>query len=266
MVRIAGNRGRFYPDRCSQIEEMIAGFDHLIAEHISDQTYLSLRPRAVIVPHAGYVYSGFTANIAYRLLSNSAPKRVIVIGPSHHLYFEGISGSMLERYETPCGDLPIDGSYLSVLAAKYPIVYIPEVHRREHSTETQMPFVRHYLPESSVVELVYGADIDYQVLASLIDELLQDPLNAVVISSDLSHFHTLEQAQRLDNICLMGITQKAIQILDNGCEACGLPGLKAITEAAHKNRLSIHLLDYRTSADTTGDTQNVVGYMSAAVF
>ena len=265
MIRVAGNRGGFYPDSCVEVEGMIAEFNGMLLKTLQGPKMLSQRPSAIIVPHAGYLYSGFTANIAHRMLGNREPKRVIVIGPSHYVYFRGISGSMLERYETPCGYLPIDREYLETLSVRHPILFVPEAHQKEHSTETQMPFVKHYCPNAKVVELIYGADTDYRILASLINEVLHDPENVVVISSDLSHFYTQKEAEKLDKVCLSGVVQKDIEILDHGCEACGLIGIKALVEVARKGQHKIELLDYRTSADVSGDRERVVGYMSAAM-
>jgi len=265
MIRVAGNRGSFYPNSCIEVEEMIAEFNGMLTDRVSELKLLSKRPRAIIVPHAGYIYSGFTANIAHRMLGNRAPRRVVVIGPSHHVYFSGISGSMLERYETPCGYLPIDRVYLEKLAKTHPLLFVAEAHEKEHSTETQMPFIKHYIPDTKVVELIYGSHTEYTAVASLIDEVMQDPENAVVISSDLSHFYTLEEAQKRDKICLSGIVQRDTEILENGCEACGIIGIKAMIEVVRKKEFQIKLLDYRTSADVSGDRESVVGYMSAAI-
>jgi len=246
------------------MEEMIEGFNRILDKSTTEPKLLLQRPRALIVPHAGYIYSGYTANVAYRLLANRAPRRVVVIGPSHHVYFQGISGSMLERYETPCGYLPIDRAYLSRITRHTPLLYVPEAHQKEHSTETQMPFIKHYIPEAKVIELIYGPDTTYEMLASLIDMILQAPENAVVISSDLSHFYTQEQAEKLDRVCLSGVVQRDNEILDQGCEACGLVGIKAMVEVARKEAFQARILDYRSSGDVSGEREQVVGYMSAA--
>lgn len=262
MVRRAVNLGAFYPAGCSDISQMIEHWNSILDEAIRDKEVLQQRPRAIIAPHAGYVYSGFTANIVHRLLGNTKAKRVIVIGPSHHVYFEGISGSMMDEYQTPCGTLPIDKEYLEKLVQHHPVLFVPEAHNKEHSTETQMPFIEHYLPQAKVVELIYGK-VDYRKLIPLIVQLLQDPDNVVVISSDLSHFYTLDQAKKLDSICLEGVAKESNEILERGCEACGIIGIEAMIEAAKKLGLKSELLDYRTSADASGDKNRVVGYMSA---
>ena len=262
MVRRAGNAGTFYPANCAEIEKMINHFNSVLDSAIRDKSILNQSTRAIISPHAGYIYSGFTANSAYRLLANSKAKRVVVIGPSHHVYFEGISVSLADRYETPCGDIAIDREYAYSLAKKYGFITAEQAHYKEHSTETQIPFIKHYLPDAKVVELIYGK-INYQQLVPIIKDILSNPDNAVVISSDLSHFYTLEEAKQLDNICLAGVAKEDVNILDKGCEACGIIGIKAMIEAAKELGLKSELLDYRTSADASGDKSRVVGYMSA---
>ncbi len=262
MKRVAGVRGQFYPKNCSEIEKMIQKWNRILDEKLSDKKLLKEVPRAIIVPHAGYIYSGFTANFAYRLLANSKAKRVIVIGPSHRVYIDGLSGSTQEYYETPCQDLEIDIEYLEKIKKHFPIGFSQKAHSTEHSTETQMPLIKHYLPHAKVIEFIYGK-ADYRKIAKLIKDLLKDRDNVVVISTDLSHFYTLDNAKKLDNICLNGMLKKDISILDKGCEACGMIGVKAMLQVADEVDLTVDLLDYRTSADASGDESSVVGYVSA---
>jgi hypothetical protein len=220
------------------------------------------RTRAVIVPHAGYVYSGFTANIALRLLANTNAKRIVVIGPSHRVYLKGTSISDFDTYHTPLGALYIDKSLVADLKERFDLDFIPEAHH-EHSTEVQIPFVKTYTPEVSVVELVYG-DESPANLAKVIEYLLEDPETAVVISTDLSHYYDIKKANALDSICLEAVKTLSTSELHQGCEACGKIGVEAMLIAAKKNGLKSILLDYRTSADASGDESQVVGYMSAA--
>ena len=264
MDRKAAVRGVFYPRSCRDVEKMIAQFNSVMQKHFTDKSVLQYRPRAIIVPHAGYIYSGYTANIAYHIAANSRPKRVIVIGPSHHYYFEGMSGAFYDRFETPCGSLEIDKAYLEQIKKHFPLQFVPKAHIKEHSTEVQMPFVKHYFPKAKVVEIVYGK-IAPQQLAKLIYALLKDKNNLVVISSDLSHYYTLEEAKKRDNICLNAVAKRDPKLLDKGCEACGITGLKAILTVAQKANLKTKVLDYRTSADASGDEKRVVGYMSALI-
>lgn len=264
-LRKAAVRGSFYPQECSQIKAYFEKFNHSLEEIAISKEVQNIVPRAVIVPHAGYIYSGFTANFAYRFLKQSKAKRLIVIGPSHHHYFQGISGSYYEHYESPCGDIEIDSPYLFALAKQFDIGFEPKAHAKEHSTEVQMPFIQHYLPKSKIIELIYS-DTTAKALAPLIIALLQNRDNAVIISSDLSHFHSLEEAKAFDENCLRGVANLDLTELAHGCEACGLIGVQAMILAAKQLKLTSKLLDYRTSADTSGDSSSVVGYMSAMFY
>ena len=260
-TRLASVKGLFYPDSCTKLSIYFKKF----TEYIDDSKKLSnTTARAIIVPHAGYVYSGFTANMAYQYIKNSKTKRVIVIGPSHRHYFKGISGGYYEKYETPCGDIEIDTDYLISLSKSLPIGFEPKAHKKEHSTEVQMPFIKHYLPKSKVIELIYG-DISVSSLSLIIDKLLQDKNNTIIISTDLSHFYTKSKAREHDKHCIEAIKKLDSSILDSGCEACGILGLKAMILSAKKVGLHSSLLDYRTSADYSGDESRVVGYGSAII-
>jgi AmmeMemoRadiSam system protein B len=243
---------------------MIKKFNTLMQQHFTDTKVLGYKPRAIIVPHAGYIYSGYTANLAWHIAANRQPKRVIVIGPSHHFYFKGISVAEYDRFETPCGPLPIDRDYIKKIEKSFPVSFVPKAHAKEHSTEVQMPFVRHYFPKAKVVEIVYGK-VDPTVLAKMIYAFLKERDNLVVISTDLSHFYTLEEAHKKDNYCLNAVVKGDPSILDKGCEACGFTGLKALLAVVKKRGLKTKLLDYRTSADATGDKKRVVGYLSALI-
>ncbi len=263
MERKAAVRGLFYPKTCRETERMIARFEALAKAYLHKKPLPAFTPRAIIVPHAGYIYSGYTANLAYYALSQKRhPKRLIVIGPSHRHYFEGVSTGEYDRFETPCGSLSVDSDYLRKLKKHFPLTFVPQAHLKEHSTEVQMPFIRHYFPKAKVIEIVYGK-VDVRQLARLIYALIQDPDNLVVISTDLSHFYPLEKAKQKDNICLNAITRADPALLSRGCEACGLTGLQALLYVAKKAGLKTRILDYRTSADASGDSSRVVGYVSA---
>lgn len=256
--------GTFYPDSCNEVNRYINHFNETLDD--SDmQLDLDIIPRALISPHAGYVYSGFTANIAFKVAAKAVtPKKVIVIGPSHRAFINGASVALNDRYITPCGELNIDKEFSQKLIDNFTFLnYLPGAHA-EHSTEVQMPFIKHYFPKVQVVEIVYGK-IDFNDIAKVIDELLKDKDNLIVISTDLSHFYTQEEAEVLDNICLNAIANLDLPSFDNGCEACGIIGVKAVVKAATKNSLNSKVLDYRTSYDASGDDTRVVGYVSAII-
>lgn len=261
-IRKTAVSGTFYPSSKDEIKRYIESFNNSF--NLEDDTKLNIK--AAIVPHAGYIYSGFTANLAYNLSFNQnlnkIIKRVIVIGPSHKVYLEGSSIALYNSYETPLGKLKVDLPYSEKLMEKYEFLNFFDEAHQEHSTETQMPFIKNYFKDVEVIEIVYGKQ-EFKTLSNLIDELLEDEENFIVISTDLSHFYKLEEAKKLDNICLNAIEKMQLDLFDKGCEACGKIGVKAVINSAIKKGLKTKLLHYCTSYDRTKDSTSVVGYTSA---
>lgn len=258
MKREMSVAGAFYPAESQEIERYINHFTN-----VYDQNFElpKLKTRAVIVPHAGYIYSGFSANVAYRLLSQSEIKNLVIIGPSHKVRFYGASLCSFESYETPFGELATASSLSVELTSKFNIQCVKEAHG-EHSTEVQFPFIKHYIPDVNILEIVYGG-INPEEITKIIDYVLLQEDVGVVISTDLSHFYSLEEANELDAICVNAIADLDIQALHQGCEACGIIGVEAMMLSAKRKGLHVELLDYRTSADASGDKSRVVGYLSA---
>jgi MEMO1 family protein len=257
-IRKAVVSGSFYPDKK---EEILKYINHFNSVKTNIDTFENIK--AIIVPHAGYIYSGFTANLAYNLVNKEDIKRVLVFGPSHRVYLKGASVALYDEYETPLGNLTIDKEFSQKLIDKYDFLEFNEECEFEHSTETQAPFIKHYFENVQLVEIVYG-EIDYKDLSKVIDEVLEDEQNFVVISTDLSHFYTLEEANKKDNICLNAIDKKDLEMFDY-CEACGKTGVKAVINWAIKNNYETKVLNYCTSADVTKDKSRVVGYTSALI-
>ena len=259
-IRKSAVSGTFYPNDCEEIHHYIEHFTKTMPNMSCRAT-----PRALIVPHAGYIYSGFTANLAYNLVASKSPDitRVVVLGPSHRVALEGASIALYDAFQTPCGNIVIDTNFSQELKNRFEFIhFVPDAHN-EHSTEVQMPFIHHYFPQASVIELVYG-QIASEALSSLIDVLLKDEETLVVVSTDLSHFYTQKEAMALDNICIKAIDARNLDLLDE-CEACGIIGVKALVASALTNDLQPHFLDYRTSFERSKDASNVVGY-TAFVF
>jgi len=258
--RVMSVAGAFYPNSCTEIERYISKFNSISHSIANKLSFGANEIKAIIVPHAGYIYSGFTANLVYKIVAKQKFKRVVVVGPSHHYYLKGASVALYNSYDTPCGVVPIDFEYSKRLIERYKIlVHIDNMHH-EHSTEVQLPFIKHYLPNIEVVEIVYG-DIDYRDLVPILKDIMGERDTLLVISSDLSHFYTLLEANRVDNICIQGIEKLDVSILNSGCEACGLIGIKALVSIAKESQI----IDYRTSYDASGDSNRVVGYLSAII-
>ena len=250
--------GTFYPKDKNEIISMIDDFNSKFKINGSFDT------KALIVPHAGYIFSGFTANIAYSIAKDKKPKRVIVIGPSHKVYLEGASIALFENYETPFGNIKIDEVYSKVLKQKFDFLnFTPNAHA-EHSTETQAPFCKYYFPNSEIIEIVYGK-MNFEELSKLIDFIFEDESNFLLISTDLSHFYTQEEANKLDNICLNAIAKRDLSLFDKGCEACGKLGVKAVIKSAINKNYITQVLHYCTSYDRTKDASRVVGYTSVLI-
>jgi len=252
--------GSFYPNSFDSIQKMIAQFNQILKSAKLNDEFYQHKPKALIVPHAGYVYSGFTANSVYQML-NDRFERVVVIGPSHRVGFNGSSIALYDNYEIPSNNsISIDKEYSNYLQQKFNLNFYEQVHH-EHSTEVQIPFIKHYLSKTKVVEIIYGKE-DYQNISNIINEVMQDETNLIVISTDLSHFYTQKDAQQKDNICIEAIKNLDIKEFDNGCEACGILGVKAIINSSKQLKLNPTIIDYRTSAEYNLDPSSVVGYLS----
>ncbi|WP_419764126.1 MAG: AmmeMemoRadiSam system protein B [Arcobacter sp.] len=247
--------GSFYPDKK---DELLRYFEFFSQNQ--QNINLDIKPRAIIVPHAGYIYSGMVANIAYSKIKDLKVKRVIVIGPSHRHFLTGASVSLFDSYETPLGDIDIDKEFGLDLIKKYDCLHFDENAHMEHSTETQIPFIKNYL-DTKVLEIVYGK-LDYKELSKILSNLFKDKDNFIIISTDLSHFYSLEEANILDQTCIDAIKNKDLIKIDEGCEACGMVGVKALLKSSKELNFEIGFLDYKTSFEVTKDKSSVVGYTS----
>ena len=246
--------GAFYPADPARLRREVEG---LLA---AASPVEAAAPLAVIVPHAGYAYSGPVAATAYAHLARTRPevRRVLLVGPSHFAWFEGMALPGAEELATPLGAVPIDAA-AEARARRHPgVVESPEAHAREHSLEVQLPFLQAALPGSTVVALLCGQTAAEQV-APVILEFLGEADTAVVVSSDLSHYLPYEEARRRDEA-----TARAIQRLDPEAighdDACGRVGVQALLLTAREQGLEAARLDLRNSGDTAGDRRRVVGY------
>ena len=258
MKREMSVNGSFYPARDVELDRYFEEFSRAYDESF---TLPTTKSKAVIVPHAGYIYSGYTANIAFRILASSGVKEFVVIGPSHRVAFDGVSLCDFTDYETPFGDIGSATDLSKKLRDRFSLDCFGNTHA-EHSTEVHFPFIKKYMPDAKIVELVYSS-VDAEYISKIIDFVLEQKDCGVIISTDLSHFYDEEDANRLDSICLESVKNLDVEKLHSGCEACGKIGVEAMMLSAKKLSLNSHILDYRTSADASGDVSRVVGYMSA---
>jgi len=229
--------------------------------------------RAIVSPHAGYVYSGFTAAHAFKLLEGRKYDCVIVIGPSHREYFDGISIYSGDVYETPLGKVPINHEVRSeLLQGEKNIVASVAGHRSEHSLEVQLPFLQCVLKEFSVVPIIMGDQRRHlcEQLSAALTRVIVNKNVLLIASSDLSHFHAYDEAVLLDKRVIRAVEQFnpdefIDELEDKSFEACGGGPIAVAMKTAQRvgaNRAEV--LHYCNSGDITGDRSGVVGYLAAA--
>lgn len=220
-------------------------------------------PKAIMVPHAGYIYSGLTAAFAYALIKGAAFRRVVLLGPAHRVGFHGMALPEAKTFRTPLGDIPIDQDYAQ-RAMRHDDVHCSDVpHAEEHSLEVQLPFLQSVLSDFKLLPLCVGL-VDPQAVSEVMELFLNDAETLTVVSSDLSHFHEYERAVAIDNTSLEVMLSGASLLSHE--QACGATAVNALLIMARKYSLTSRLLDYRNSGDTAGDKQRVVGYTSMAWF
>lgn len=222
------------------------------------------RPKALIAPHAGYIYSGPVAASAYTALApwGREISRVVLLGPSHHVAFRGLATSSAEYFLTPLGPIQLDlGAILTL--QELPFVRCrDDAHTSEHSLEVHLPFLQEVLDDFRLVPLVVG-DAKPTDVAAALDRVWGGDETLIVVSTDLSHYHTYDSARNVD-----AETGRAIRRLDpaviDGGRACGFRALNGLLAAASERGLEVTALDERNSGDTAGDRRRVVGYGSYA--
>ncbi len=252
-VRPPAVAGSFYPRSADVLEDTVAG---LLAGARGVQNG---RVRAVVAPHAGYIYSGAVAAEAFAGLKalNGHVERLVLIGPAHFVQFRGIAVPTVEAFRTPLGEAPLDRKAIASIADLPQIVADDAPHAPEHALEVELPFLQAVLGAVPVVPLVVGSARAEEVAQVL--ERLWTEKTLVVVSTDLSHYHDYETARRLDTA-----TAAAIEACDEGAigpdDACGSLALRGMLIEAERRGLGIERLDLRNSGDTAGDRDRVVGY------
>lgn len=229
----------------------------------------------MVVPHAGIGYSGQVAAPAYKLLQGRRFETVVIIAPSHHVRFEGVSVYDRGGYRTPLGVIPLDTELIAAIrSADSDVRYVPEAHRKEHALEIQLPFVQLTAPRTKLVPLVMGEQslAACRRLAHTLAQCIENRPVLLIASSDLSHFHPDETAKRMDaqaarHLRHMDAEELARDLAGGTCEACGGgPVMTVILAARRLGATQSQILDMANSGDVTGDRSRVVGYLSAALW
>lgn len=246
--------GSFYPCHSGPLKQQVEGF--IESARPSQPARM---PRAIIAPHAGYIYSGAIAGSAYRSLlqGDSSTQRVVLLGPSHYCSFAGLALSHHAVFRTPLGDVPVDTASIDRLQALPQVQFLEAAHALEHCLETQLPFLQCTLGDVSIIPVVVGS-ASPETVAEVLGQVW-DAHTLVVVSSDLSHDlkdadarirdeQTCRKIERLDHVHLAPE------------EACGARAIAGLLKQAMRCQLSVNTLDLRNSGDTAGGKDRVVGY------
>jgi AmmeMemoRadiSam system protein B len=253
VIREPAVAGSFYPGDATQLGRTV----EFLLDEVRETA--GTAPKALIVPHAGYIYSGPVAATAYARLRphRDQYERVILLGPCHRVPVSGLALSGADVFRTPLGDVPLDKQAIADIASPNVQVF-DRTHAFEHSLEVHLPFLQRVLGSFSLVPIVVGNSTAEQV-ANVLDELWGGAETLIVISSDLSHYLGYEQARRVD-----GHTRDAIEGFDfhaiDHDTACGATPIGGLLLAAKRHAMKVTTLDLRNSGDTAGDRRNVVGY------
>ena len=259
-IRPAAVAGMFYPGErralAAQLEDLLA--------RAADAEPRAAFPKALVVPHAGYVYSGAVAARAYAELAaaRGVVRRVVLLGPVHRVPVRGLAAPGVAAFETPLGTITVDHAALRALRDLPQVVKSDPAHAMEHSLEVQLPFLQAVLGEFSLVPLAVGAASVAEV-AEVLERLWGDAETLIVISTDLSHYHGYDEARSVDAATLARIAALATDIDHD--EACGATPLNGLLSCAKKRALPLRLLAACNSGDTAGDKDRVVGYSSLAL-
>jgi len=253
-VRPAAVAGMFYPGEQGALRAMI---DQMLGSARA-QASMTAGLEAVIVPHAGYIYSGSTAALSYVLLEQLVDKikHVVIVGPTHRVGIRGIALPDADAMATPLGEVPLWAEGVRLALAQPLVVTSEAVHAEEHSIEVQLPFIQTVLPDADVLPLAAGW-VEPQAVTTIL-QAVWSPDTMIVISSDLSHYHPYHEAQAIDQATVAQIL--ALDPAINHDQACGATGVDAVILAAQDRGLAPHLLGMCNSGDTAGDKSRVVGY------
>ncbi|MEX2479924.1 MAG: AmmeMemoRadiSam system protein B [Gammaproteobacteria bacterium] len=259
-VRAPAVSGLFYPATAAALRTEIDSFLRAVPG-----PPLRTRPHAVIVPHAGYAYSGAIAAAAYRRLEpwRAMIHRVVLLGPPHREPVRGAATVTVDAFRTPLGDVPVDRASLRTLIGHDAVTDNRLAHLAEHALEVQLPFLQGVLDDFSIIPLLI-ADMTPAATAALLEPWWHDPSTLLLVSSDLSHFHHYDEAREID-----AVTDAAIMTLDPDYigpqQACGCHALNGLLHLAREQDAAVVRLAFGNSGDAGGSRARVVGYAAYAV-
>jgi len=256
--------GTFYPADARELTRQVDSFLEQTAP--TPPSSKTSPPKALIAPHAGYVYSGPVAGTVYRQLAagSAGVTRVVLLGPAHRVPVRGLAVSSADAFITPLGPIEIDDEARSI-AISFPWVQVNDrAHAGEHSLEVHLPFLQRVLTGSwKLLPLVVG-EADPSQIADVLDALWGGPETLIVVSSDLSHYHDYDTASSRDRLTAEAITKGALDHI-GPYDACGAYPVRGLLAAADRHDLQVELVDLRNSGDTAGPRDQVVGYGAFAL-
>jgi AmmeMemoRadiSam system protein B len=246
--------GSFYPADPAELRAQLHSF------FASAKPESVAAPKALIAPHAGYIYSGPVAANAYVQLTSSAEKisRVVILAPSHRVHFFGIACSSADLFQTPLGHLEVDQQAIAELQDLPQVVVEDTAFGQEHSLEVHLPFLQECLGEFKIVPMIVG-DTDSVAVDEVLERLWGGDETLIVISSDLSHYLEYEEANRIDAATSRDIENLQPEAIGYD-QACGRIPISGLLLAAQRHQLHPTTLDLRNSGDTAGSKDRVVGY------
>lgn len=251
--------GFFYPKDPAELEQLLHNL-------LKQARAKGPPPKALLVPHAGYIYSGAVAATAYAALApiRSTIRRVVLLGPAHRVYVDGMAISSATHFATPLGTIPVDRGMQDKVSGLPGVRVMDEAFAQEHSLEVHLPFLQSVLESFTVLPVVVG-DADPRAVATLLETVWGGEETLVVISTDLSHFHDYRTASRLDKQTAALIRDKEFSKLGPQ-QACGCRPVNGLLKLASEKNMNIEILDVRNSGDTAGNHNRVVGYGAFGVY
>jgi len=260
IVRQPAVAGSFYPGRAPELESAV---DSLLREAARELPASQPAPKALIVPHAGYVYSGPTAARGYALLAAARHnvERVVLLGPAHYVAFTGLALPEADAFASPLGEVRLDPRGPELLSHLHQVIGYGEAHAPEHSLEVQLPFIQRVLGDVALLPLLVGDASPHEV-AEVLEACWGGPETLVLISSDLSHYLPYDLARERDAEAVQHILDFDWPLPDRS--ACGARAVNGLLALAPGHGLESRLVDCRNSGDTAGDHARVVGYASVS--
>jgi len=232
-----------------------------ISEYLNKAQYINKNVHAIIVPHAGYMFSGQVAAHSYKQIAPDT-KKVFVLGTSHRYYLQGVCVGDYDSLETPLGNIKVSEDVKNILKEKH-FTFIPDADKNEHSIEIELPFLKHVLGDFEIIPMLVGA-INYKELAGVLSKFSDDK-TLIVVSVDLSHFHPYKEAKKLDEFTISAITSLDTEKISDA-EIDSPYAVLGVIELAKQKNWNVKLLEYKNSGDITGDLSRVVGYASIVFY